>query len=137
MVGLAITGLSFTLVIVLALRRLMSAGGGGTFHPLRDRLLPHRICLFGIGLLGSTSSGSTRRSASAALRHPHDPRARRAAAVTRAVVFAYHDVGVRCLSVLLARGVDVALVITHETTRARRSGSTASPLLRTATIFPS
>lgn len=31
----------------------------------------------------------------------------------RAVVFAYHDVGVRCLSVLLARGVDVALVVTH------------------------
>ena len=31
----------------------------------------------------------------------------------RSVVFAYHDVGVRCLSVLLARGVDVALVVTH------------------------
>ncbi len=32
----------------------------------------------------------------------------------RAVVFAYHNVGVRCLRVLLARGVDVALVVTHE-----------------------
>jgi len=31
-----------------------------------------------------------------------------------AVVFAYHDVGVRCLKVLLARGVQVALVVTHE-----------------------
>ncbi|MBC7413873.1 MAG: formyltransferase [Herminiimonas sp.] len=31
----------------------------------------------------------------------------------RAVVFAYHDVGVRCLKVLLARGVEVALVVTH------------------------
>ncbi|MGE5094933.1 MAG: formyltransferase [Betaproteobacteria bacterium] len=31
----------------------------------------------------------------------------------RAVVFAYHDVGVRCLSVLLAGGADVALVVTH------------------------
>jgi methionyl-tRNA formyltransferase len=30
-----------------------------------------------------------------------------------AVVFAYHNVGVRCLSVLLAHGVDVALVVTH------------------------
>ena len=30
-----------------------------------------------------------------------------------AVVFAYHDVGVRCLSVLLAHGVRVALVVTH------------------------
>lgn len=32
----------------------------------------------------------------------------------RAVVFAYHNVGVRCLQVLLARGVDVALVVSHE-----------------------
>jgi len=31
-----------------------------------------------------------------------------------AVVFAYHDVGVRCLSVLLDEGVDVKLVVTHE-----------------------
>ena len=30
-----------------------------------------------------------------------------------AIVFAYHDVGVRCLSVLLAHGVRVALVVTH------------------------
>jgi methionyl-tRNA formyltransferase len=29
------------------------------------------------------------------------------------VVFAYHNVGVRCLNVLLAHGVDVALVVTH------------------------
>ncbi len=35
-------------------------------------------------------------------------------APARAVVFAYHNVGVRCLKVLLARGVDVALVVTHE-----------------------
>ena len=34
--------------------------------------------------------------------------------MTRAVVFAYHNVGVRCLSVLLAHGVEVALVVTHE-----------------------
>jgi methionyl-tRNA formyltransferase len=32
----------------------------------------------------------------------------------RAVVFAYHNVGVRCLKVLLARGVEIALVVTHE-----------------------
>ena len=30
-----------------------------------------------------------------------------------AIVFAYHNVGVRCLSVLLAHGVDVRLVVTH------------------------
>jgi methionyl-tRNA formyltransferase len=39
---------------------------------------------------------------------------------TRAVVFAYHDVGVRCLEVLLSAGIDVPLVVTspedpHET----------------------
>jgi methionyl-tRNA formyltransferase len=34
--------------------------------------------------------------------------------VTRAVVFAYHDVGVRCLEVLIAQGVEVKLVVTHE-----------------------
>jgi len=32
----------------------------------------------------------------------------------RVVVFAYHNVGVRCLSVLLAHDVDVRLVVTHE-----------------------
>jgi methionyl-tRNA formyltransferase len=31
-----------------------------------------------------------------------------------AVVFAYHDVGVRCLATLLAHGVEVRLVVTHE-----------------------
>ena len=34
--------------------------------------------------------------------------------MTRAVVFAYHKVGVRCLKVLLAHGIDVPLVVTHE-----------------------
>ncbi|MBK9162109.1 MAG: formyltransferase [Nitrosomonadales bacterium] len=33
--------------------------------------------------------------------------------MSRAVVFAYHDVGCRCLNVLLAHGMDVALVVTH------------------------
>ena len=31
----------------------------------------------------------------------------------KAVVFAYHDVGARCLRVLRAHGVDVPLVVTH------------------------
>ena len=34
--------------------------------------------------------------------------------MTRAVVFAYHDVGVRCLRTLLAHGIEVPLVVTHE-----------------------
>jgi len=33
--------------------------------------------------------------------------------MTSAVVFAYHNVGVRCLSVLLAHGIRVPLVVTH------------------------
>jgi methionyl-tRNA formyltransferase len=33
--------------------------------------------------------------------------------MSSAVVFAYHNVGYRCLSVLLAHGVDVKLVVTH------------------------
>ena len=33
--------------------------------------------------------------------------------IASAVVFAYHDVGVRCLSVLLAHGIGVRLVLTH------------------------
>ncbi|MEN9867760.1 MAG: hypothetical protein RL748_3350, partial [Pseudomonadota bacterium] len=32
----------------------------------------------------------------------------------RAVVFAYHSIGVRGLRVLLARGVEIALVVTHQ-----------------------
>ena len=34
--------------------------------------------------------------------------------MTRAVVFAYHNVGVRCLDVLRAGGADLRLVVTHE-----------------------
>jgi methionyl-tRNA formyltransferase len=33
--------------------------------------------------------------------------------MTSTVVFAYHNVGVRCLSVLLARGIEVPLIVTH------------------------
>jgi len=44
--------------------------------------------------------------------------------VTRAVVFAYHKVGVRCLKVLLAHGVDVPLVVNPRDAPARPSGST-------------
>ena len=33
--------------------------------------------------------------------------------MTRAVVFAYHNVGVRCLAALLRHGVEVPLVVTH------------------------
>ena len=35
-------------------------------------------------------------------------------AMTTAVVFAYHNVGARCLRVLLAHGIRVPLVVTHE-----------------------
>ena len=32
----------------------------------------------------------------------------------RAVVFAYHNIGVRCLKVLLAYQVDVVLIVSHQ-----------------------
>lgn len=32
---------------------------------------------------------------------------------SKAVVFAYHDVGVRCLQVMIEHGVDIPLVVTH------------------------
>ena len=34
--------------------------------------------------------------------------------MTRAAVFAHHNVGVRCLEVLRAGGVEVRLLVTHE-----------------------
>lgn len=37
-----------------------------------------------------------------------------ATTTTTAVVFAYHNVGVRCIKTLLARGVQIVLVVTHE-----------------------
>lgn len=40
--------------------------------------------------------------------------------MTRAVAFAYHDVGVRCLQVLLDAGLDVPLVVTHADDPAER-----------------
>ena len=40
--------------------------------------------------------------------------------MTSAVVFAYHDVGVRCLQVLLDAGIDVKLVVTHRDDPAER-----------------
>ncbi len=33
--------------------------------------------------------------------------------MTRAVAFAYHNVGVRCLKILIAQGVEIPLVVTH------------------------
>jgi methionyl-tRNA formyltransferase len=33
---------------------------------------------------------------------------------SRAIVFAYHNVGVRCLSVLLAHGVNIPLIVSHQ-----------------------
>src|SRR5204863_478794 len=49
----------------------------------------------------------------AALPRPGGAGEDRVSAEYSAVVFAYHDVGVRCLAVLLAHGVNVPLVVTH------------------------
>jgi methionyl-tRNA formyltransferase len=57
-----------------------------------------------------------------------------------AVVFAYHEVGVRCLAVLLAHGVDTRLVVTHRDDPAERVwfGSVAALAAREriATLAP-
>jgi methionyl-tRNA formyltransferase len=60
--------------------------------------------------------------------------------VTRAVVFAYHNVGVRCLKVLLAQRIEVPLVVTHndDPGEAQWFGSVAATALEygIATITP-
>jgi methionyl-tRNA formyltransferase len=34
--------------------------------------------------------------------------------MTRAVVFAYHNVGVRCVKALLGLGIEIPLIVTHD-----------------------
>src|SRR5208282_968918 len=104
-------------------RRATAAGrmARGLLHPVGPRhscLLPARH--------GALRSGPGRRvrrphlpagTGTAPVHHPGGAGAQRRrfpAAVTRAVVFAYHNVGVRCLKTLFAHAVDVALVITHQ-----------------------
>jgi hypothetical protein len=87
------------------------------------------VTLFGIGLLGEYVGRIYQQvRAAAALPDPGHPRKAR---MTSAVVFAYHNVGVRCLEVLLAHGVDVRPG-GHRTgiTRPNASGSQASAELR-------
>ena len=107
------------------------------FMPVRDILEFFLIgmVLFGIGLLGEYVGriyqqvrGRPRYLIQAVLE-----RASTGANAWKrqAVVFAYHDVGVRCLRVLLERGVDVPLVVTHHDDPGENtSGSTASPSSR-------
>ncbi len=81
------------------------------------------LVLFGLGLLGEyigriyqqvrsrpryLIQAILERRRSAAMTRAPAFRPSSVTAITTAVVFAYHDVGVRCLSVLLAHGVDVA-----------------------------
>jgi methionyl-tRNA formyltransferase len=60
--------------------------------------------------------------------------------MTSAVVFAYHNIGVRCLKVLRAHGVEIALVVTHaddpRETRWFDSVSAAARDLGIATLTP-
>jgi hypothetical protein len=96
------------------------------------------LALFGIGLLGEyVGRVYLQVRHRPALPDRSHPGRKRMSAAPRAVVFAYHNVGVRCLRVLLAHGVDVALVVTHRTAlrenhlvrqRGRTGGATtASP----------
>jgi len=39
---------------------------------------------------------------------------------SRAVIFAYHDIGVRCLETLLELGMEISLVVTHEDSKSEQ-----------------
>ena len=55
----------------------------------------------------------------------------------KAVVFAYHEVGARCLQALLDAGVDVQLVITHTDDPNERIWFTSVAEVATGVIRPS
>lgn len=55
----------------------------------------------GLGVIAGVTAGGNSSSSSGT------------SATASAVVFAYHEVGVRCLEVLVAAGIDVRLVVTH------------------------
>jgi hypothetical protein len=121
-IGIAIALLSVLFVLYLLVRRYVvgpEAEGVFTLFAIAFFLLG--VALFGVGLLGEYVGRiydevrqRPRYIVGTVLERREDQRREeRAMSPPRAVVFAYHDVGVRCLRTLLAHGVEVPLVFTH------------------------
>jgi hypothetical protein len=120
--------------VILLMRRFLSARKSRVCSRCSHHVLPDRHHAVRLGLLGEYVGRIYQQVRAAALsgagraRTRPCPRCRpptQGTASPRAVVFAYHNVGDRCLRVLLARGVDVALVVTHRDNPTRTSGSAA------------
>ena len=132
---MAVSMLSALLVVYLFVRRLIvGPEAEGCSRCSRIVFFLIGLALFGIGLLGEyvgriyaqvrerpryiveavleeggAASPSRRRQTPVA----PPPRRRERTAVTRAVVFAYSEVGVRCVRELLAQDVEIPLLFTH------------------------
>jgi hypothetical protein len=139
MTGMAVAALSALLVLVLFVRRiLVGPEAEGLFTLVRRRVLldrhravRHRVArrIRGPHLRAGSRAAALHRRGGArggAARdggddHPIASRHRRKRgecevtprAATRAVVFAYSEVGVRCLQVLLDQGIEIPLLFTH------------------------
>ena len=133
MAGMTVALFSALFVLYLFVRRIIvgpEAEGVFTLFALVFFLIG--VALFGIGLLGEYVGPHLRPGTRAAALHRRGgPRGRRRGgrgvvpgrgnagtrsgclAVTRAVVFAYSEVGVRCVQELLAQGVEIPLLFTH------------------------
>ena len=131
MFGMLVSALSLATYVIVIAYRLVFAEWHGVLHaapavgPRHPRLLPDRHAavrprphrrIRRAHLPAGARASALHGAAVLEARRAGRPSGRRptAPAMTRAVVFAYHNVGVRCLKVLLAHGVDVPLVVTHE-----------------------
>ena len=140
LLGFAVSLMGLVFFGIIAYRRIfLGPEAEGLFTLFAINFLLLGVALFGIGLLGEyvgriyqqvrerprylVQAILEQRDESAPMSEEHGrtlhtaapaPAAARAFALMRAVVFAYHNVGCRCLSVLLAHGLEVALVVTHD-----------------------
>ena len=81
--------------------------------PARHRAVRHRPARRVRRAASTSRCASGRATSIGAVLERREDAAASSERAPRAVVFAYHDVGVRCLRVLLAHGVEVPLVVTH------------------------
>ena len=140
MLGFFVSLLGLVFFGIIAYRRIfLGPEAEGLFTLFAINFLLLGVALFGIGLLGEyvgriyqqvrerpryivqavleqrdESGVRSEEQGRLCTRGACTPRRYTSFALMRAVVFAYHNVGCRCLSVLLAHGVEVALVVTHD-----------------------